>query len=315
MISIIACISDINLFTALTINISETIGCEHEIVSINNVENRYSIFQAYNLGIELAKYDILCFCHEDLIFHTKNWGQKVINHLNNSDVGLIGVAGNTIHPNLPAGWWNATPFNLSFVNIIQQYRESGQVLFRKTLYRNPRNLAKEPVVTLDGLWFCGKRSIFDSCSFDDEKFNGFHCYDTDISLQVSQFKTNYVVFDILIEHFSLGSKSIQWVDAVNLLTDKWSKQLPYYVGSYTSNQKLKFTTRCLLSYCFSLRQIGYNTSFIRGVIASYLKPKSFILMPLDSLFLSFWFLFGNKATRNLHTRYVRIRSKFKTNDE
>jgi hypothetical protein len=32
-----------------------TIGCEYELIIIDNSENKYSIYEAYNLGIERYK--------------------------------------------------------------------------------------------------------------------------------------------------------------------------------------------------------------------------------------------------------------------
>jgi hypothetical protein len=47
------------------------------LIVIDNSENAYSILEAYNLGIEISKGDFLCLIHDDVLFHTKNWGSIV----------------------------------------------------------------------------------------------------------------------------------------------------------------------------------------------------------------------------------------------
>ena len=47
-------------------NIANTIGTEYELVHIDNSDPKYSIYEAYNEGVKLSKYDNLCFLHEDV---------------------------------------------------------------------------------------------------------------------------------------------------------------------------------------------------------------------------------------------------------
>lgn len=75
MISIIICSKYSKINCELEQNIENTIGnMPFEIITINNSQNSYSIYQAYNKGIKEAKYPYLCFMHEDILFHTVNWG-------------------------------------------------------------------------------------------------------------------------------------------------------------------------------------------------------------------------------------------------
>ena len=61
MISVIICSRTSTIGTALSENIKNSIGCEYELISIDNSKNTYSIFEAYNLGIQKSKFDFLCF--------------------------------------------------------------------------------------------------------------------------------------------------------------------------------------------------------------------------------------------------------------
>ena len=104
-------------YSALEKNIAETIGIPYEIIKIDN-PNLMGICEAYNKGASLSKYDYLLFVHEDVIFHTKEWGQKLINHLKLENVGVIGVAGSNYVPIAPIGWY--LPDNsYNFLNYIQ----------------------------------------------------------------------------------------------------------------------------------------------------------------------------------------------------
>ena len=67
------------------------------------------------------------------------------------------------------------------------------------------SLSAEAVV-IDGVCFCIRKSLFSSITFEDKTFQGFHCYDMDICLQIRHVGlSNIVVSDVLIEHISEGS--------------------------------------------------------------------------------------------------------------
>ena len=81
MISIIICNRKKVLDPKLENNIKSTIGIEYEIINIDNSDNRYNIFQAYNKGIQKSKYPYICFMHDDILYHTVNWGKNIIDYL------------------------------------------------------------------------------------------------------------------------------------------------------------------------------------------------------------------------------------------
>jgi len=83
MISIIVCSKDKTLLEGLNGNVEKTIGCEFEILGIDNKIGN-SICYVYNEGVKKAKYPYLCFVHEDVRFLTENWGRKVVEKLENN---------------------------------------------------------------------------------------------------------------------------------------------------------------------------------------------------------------------------------------
>ena len=77
MLSLIICSRTPRISEELEKNIAETIGCEYELVVIDNSKNKYSIFSAYNEGVRRSKGDVLCFMHDDILYKTNGWGTKV----------------------------------------------------------------------------------------------------------------------------------------------------------------------------------------------------------------------------------------------
>ena len=98
MISLIICSRQPDIPQSLKENIAETIGVEYELVVIDNSKNQYSIFQAYNEGVRRAKLSYLCFMHDDILYHSPDWGKKVVEHFEDKRVGAIGVVGSHYMP-------------------------------------------------------------------------------------------------------------------------------------------------------------------------------------------------------------------------
>ena len=98
MISIIICSREKTRASQLKKNIQDTIGTEFETIIIDNSENKHSITQAYNIGIDQSKFDYLCFIHEDIEFKTSNWGNILTSHIDKNPQGIVGVAGGIFNP-------------------------------------------------------------------------------------------------------------------------------------------------------------------------------------------------------------------------
>ena len=55
MISVIVCYRHADDLAALRANVSQTIGVPHELVAVDNTDNRHSIFSAYNEGMRRSR--------------------------------------------------------------------------------------------------------------------------------------------------------------------------------------------------------------------------------------------------------------------
>lgn len=226
MISIIICSRESDISTSLKENISRTIGIEYELIVIDNSKNRYSIFSAYNTGYKKSKFPFLCFIHEDILFQTDNWGTKIIDHLDNPETGIIGVAGGKIATQVPSQWSAGG----RSINIIQHQSKKEKIRIK-----DPQDFTgtSQAAILIDGLFLCMRHKIFKKIKFD-EKIKGFHGYDYDISIQsiVAGYK-NYVIYDVLIEHFSEGKKDIGYYETLINIYKKWEKHLPLFSSDTT----------------------------------------------------------------------------------
>lgn len=243
MISCIICSRQPDISAELKENIASTIGCKYELVVIDNSKNEYSIFSAYNEGVRRAKGDILCFMHEDILYHTTEWGWKVMLYFQEfPKAGMVGVAGTHFLSIEPSAWWET---EIRSSNLIQGYIENKEYksfLDNSSIYR----ATPTQVVAIDGLWMCIPRKLFNSVSWDIDTFKGFHGYDIDMSLQVWKegFEV-HIIWDVLIEHKSFGSVDQTFYDTCELLWKKWRNYLPMVKGVDLSSSEQGLRTKII----------------------------------------------------------------------
>lgn len=219
-ISIIICSQTEVLNKEFEKNILETIGCDYEIIVINNSDNKYSIFEAYNIGISRSKNSYLVFIHEDLVFHTKNWGNKLLQLFDeNSQFGLIGVAGSKIKTKTPSGWWDCET-HYKVVNIIQ-HLEPGKIERQRIGFKS-NNL--EEAVVVDGVFLAYRK--LKNVGFMNN-LAGFHGYDLNLCFEVFLKGYKIGVTDlILIEHYSIGTINKEWLRSIIKIHDLYKHILP-----------------------------------------------------------------------------------------
>jgi GT2 family glycosyltransferase len=288
MISIIICSRTAYISDALIQNIDKTIGTPYELVIIDNSNNFYSIFSAYNEGVKRSKYEILCFMHDDISFKSNNWGQSVLNRFSASKLGAIGVAGSPYYAILPGAWWSGGYISQS---IYGEKELAYQTKIDNTL----------PVVVLDGLWFCVRKSLFSMIRFDDTTFNGFHYYDIDISLQIQQKGyTLLSVYDILIQHSS-GKLDTTWLSNALLMQKKWGNKLPIFTEKLPYFKEVIIEFAVLEEYIKSMKKNGINSfkifSFMMQHLANYRLKCFKISFPFIFIYLVIRYLL-----KKLHLR-------------
>lgn len=237
MISCIICSRRPDISAELKENIASTIGCEYELIVIDNSKNEYSIYGAYNQGVIKSNGGVICFLHEDLVFHSNSWGRQVETYFNQyPKAGLLGVAGGHYLSSLSHGWWET---ETQSAHLIQGFVENGEYktkLENKISYKN----APTKVCAVDGFWLCMPRTMFEQVRWDDIMFKGFHGYDVDMSLQVWNAGYEVHVFwDILIEHKSLGNANVDFRHTYECLWQKWQHLLPMAKGVELADEEIR----------------------------------------------------------------------------
>jgi GT2 family glycosyltransferase len=221
MISVIISTQDSVLLHRVSENIKETIGVEFEIIAIEN-KAQYSICEAYNIGVSKSKFPFLCFVHEDVLFKTKMWGDRLTSIMkNDTTIGLIGIAGTKFRSSYPSAIGQGPGLSRFLRGNI--YAWDNYKDFDKSVQQNEI----DDVVCIDGVFMFSKKEVFKNCNFDEKLLTHFHGYDIDFSLQVF-FQPYRVVVDrsVLLAHYSDGNYVGQNTIANRKVGRKWMKKLP-----------------------------------------------------------------------------------------
>lgn len=214
-------------------HIEKTCGTRNiEIIQIEN-DGLMSLTEAYNKGLNQAKNDLIVFCHDDIIFDTKNWGNKLIKLFNkNPKYGIIGIAGTT--DLIDGRWWTIK----ESMNGIVSHQHEGKKW--TNYYSEDQGNKLKDMVVLDGLFFAVDKTKIKH-SFDEE-FHGFHFYD------ISFCFPNYLegvkiglTTQIRVTHLSIGQTNQQWEGHKVRFEEKYKDKLPVRLTSNkTFEEKLDF---------------------------------------------------------------------------
>lgn len=228
MITFVVCSISPERVKALEYNIKHTIGNVPYVMSVfDNRQMKYGIAKVYNLCAAKAQTEYLCFLHEDVAFLSRDWGKSILHKLKEKECGVIGFTGSpvklrsisSVHPS----------YKLMDNHYVQRFNGKRRLL----MDTSSCDIDFSPCVTIDGMCMFVRREVWQECPFDEQLLPGFHGYDLDFSLQVAERYQNYVCYTALIEHFSVGSFSVEWVaTTVRLHRMKWEKRLPLYTDAF-----------------------------------------------------------------------------------
>ena len=193
--------------------------------------------------------------HEDVRFVTQDWGRKIVAHLQDKEVGLVGIAGGGTMPKIPSTWALAG----QSYNLMQAKRGRER---RMELAKCPADYAgsKRQVIVVDGVFLSMRRELSAVLSFD-ENFTGFHGYDHDLSAQsASAGYKNYVVYDVLLEHFSAGNQNADYYRQLMKVYAKWAYRLPLLADTVDSREidevhNVHVMMRCMVAQHFAKEEI------------------------------------------------------------
>lgn len=245
-----------------------------EILCYEN-NGEYSLTELYNKIINESKHDIVCLIHDDLILPGTNWGKSILKHFEQTNFGVIGVAGTTDLSDT-GKWWEDTT---KMVGIVKHTKD-GKTWENK--YSS--NFGKEIIETIciDGVFISLDKTKIQPFNQD---YRGFHFYDIPWSFNnhLNGVKVG-VCFDVRVTHKSIGETNDQWEENRKQFVNDFKDNLPYGIKpeiQYEIKEKqLKSTPKItiiiptkgnvnLLLNCVSsiYDNGGYPGEFIEVVIA------------------------------------------------
>jgi|WetSurMetagenome_2_1015567.scaffolds.fasta_scaffold27774_3 hypothetical protein len=230
MISIIICSVNPSFFKEIELNIKETIGIEYEIIGFDNREKKLSLCKVYNLCAQKAKYQYLCFIHEDMFFYTKNWGDIILDfYKSKTNVGIVGFSGSDI---VPADFveWNINKYH-SKTHIVFAKNKSLPMSSFKCFFNYSKDY--ERVIILDGMFLFVSKIIWNENKFDEINYINFHLYDTDFSFSISRHYQNYVCTKILAVHRCHSKLNAVYISELLNFRNKWHQKLPVSINRHS----------------------------------------------------------------------------------
>ncbi len=240
MISIIICHINPGYLEAVKENIEQTVGIPFELIAVDNRNSTAGICEVYNKAAGVAKFDVLCFMHEDVKIHSSKWGTDLVTLLRDETIGLVGISGTLYKSDYPSSW-SSCQQDLYRVNAIQHFDKKTAPVLHKF---NPLGEDYSEVAVIDGVFMACRKSTWQSTTFDSELIRGFHGYDLDFSLSVGESYKIVVTHHILLEHFSAGTIDTDWLKIYVALHKKWKNVLPKNVAKWGEHNRLADYIAC-----------------------------------------------------------------------
>lgn len=266
MLSIIVCSRTSDISLLLHENLEKTVGCIYELIIIDNSENSYSIFEAYNLGIQKSKFEFLCFIHDDINIQTQDWGKAILDIFStDSKIGLIGIAGSKIKSKMPSPWWNC-PESQRIINIIQHYNHKDKEIMISGFDENSNIEAS----VIDGVFMAARKK--ERIQFAPE-MKGFHNYDLNISLEYKKQGYKVIITNqVLLEHFSTGKLNGDWVKSCYYIHQKYKSILPLSNKTGTVSKETEIANAVnFIEECLTFKK--YNIAFFIWLRLFILHPR------------------------------------------
>jgi len=238
MISVVVCSVNVDHAKQLKQSIDESIGVPWELILIDNAKLKKGITHVYNLGASRAKFDFICFVHEDVIFRTNDWGKLMLSYFTkNPNLGLVGLAGARYKSRTPSGWWTGIS-SVDCCNILNIFEDGIE---RRVLLTPDASSKLQTVAIVDGVLLFTKKTVWQEVRFSEE-LDGFHFYDIDFSFRVAAKYECAVTFEIDLLHLKLyGYFDKIWASYGLPWHALHSDRLPLNVGESTNLKRLERT--------------------------------------------------------------------------
>lgn len=279
-LSVVVCSKSAQVPGSFARNIRGTIGSvEYEIVWIDNSRSDYSIFSAYNRGVSLAQYDVVCFMHDDVKMVSEDWGAICLKMLEDKQVGMIGLIGTHYLSPFSAYWLSS---GINHGRILQGFEKDG-VHCTEEWNWNKRDKYSNRVVAVDGIWMCCPKSVFDGgIRFDEDTYDGFHFYDMDLSMQIVHSGRKILIADdILAEHTTQSHYNHSFLESCKRFHRKWNGHLPVMSEPVSEEDVQAFEVNVVADVC--------NATLVNDELKKIVNhPLHRILQKMILVWQNFW---------------------------
>jgi hypothetical protein len=288
MVSIVYCTRETN--PAHKEHLIKSSGLHKHVEVIEIINNGESLTKAYNRGLKQAKYDIIVFCHDDLMIETKQWGNKLVKLFDkNPEYGIIGVAGSKNMP-VSGQWWE----NRSKMFGRVAHTHEGKTWL--SAYSDDLGQNLEETVIVDGVWFSVHRQRIKK-EFN-ENVEGFHFYDVTFAFEnfLEGVKVGVTTL-IRINHQSIGMTNKAWEKNRADFSEAYQAHLPANVKrTIHKGQRFKIMLSSLsfnsgsdrelivLQLAIELKKLGHEVtivSLLGGPLDKTAKKHGIKLYPIQ----------------------------------
>jgi GT2 family glycosyltransferase len=201
---------------------------ELDIIEVVN-NNQKSLSEVYNSILRDSKHNLVILIHDDLIL-PQNFLKSLIKQFNETDYGIIGLAGTT-HLNEMGVWWGDRTKMIGIV----KHKSNGKTWESKYSYNWKKEI--KDVVLIDGL-FIGINKDKIKKGFN-ENYKGFHFYDIPFCVDnhLSGVKIG-VTFDFVVTHKSIGQTNQSWEESRQQFIKEYGLPISLTPEIYLPNDKV-----------------------------------------------------------------------------
>lgn len=188
MISIVVIYNDKRALNEILLDGLKNQTVQYDLIALDNTQGSFkSAAEALNSGANKAKGKYIMFIHQDVELGSDSWLEDVEKILDSiPDLGIAGVVG-------------MSEKGSSVIERRRGHISSCGEIWGKAFEEI------EQVQTLDELLMIVPKSLFGKLKFDEERFDGWHCYGVDYCLSAGQLGLKSYVLPAFVYHRSLRS--------------------------------------------------------------------------------------------------------------
>lgn len=233
----------------------------------------------YQKGLEESKYDIVVFCHDDILIETKNFANKITKLFEkNKEYGILGVAG-TKYMHESGTWWKDRKKMYGKV----KHTHEGKTWLSS--YSSDLGNQIEEVVVVDGVFFSVHKNRLQE-GFDLEN-KGFHFYEIDFCFRNHLKGVKLGVHtNVRINHMSIGMTNEEWETNRKLFSEKYKDNLPVKIDRKFTGKE-RFNVLLCSTKIKDILQIARQLKGKKYTVSVCSEPNTNGLKVLDRMGIKF----------------------------